>query len=531
VLTTKHPASPRAPSLFTILFISVFLLGVYVRFVHLADNPGWDSDEGYNWSIANNLASGQLRMYALAYTFVQHPPLFYLIGAALMRAWTHDLIALRAISASCGLLTMVVLFAIGRGLGGNMFGLAAMGFYALWPQSVVQTRWAYTYNLLALLIMLAVWAAMQAADEKESTNVARDHERLRQRRASIRRSAIVAGVFAGLALTTDQEAIAIFPAMALLLWQGGPRVLIVGAVSAAVAPAAYIGWMLMTRGADFLFDISHTASRLTAGPGELGQRLDHLVNFDPFIGLGMIGLLVLRPGLYRRSFIVLMAFVTALVLEVRDPAPYFHAAEPLLPVSAIGIGALTSTVLRYLSRFRSIHAASTEGLAANRRSAEFGRIAGVLLLAPIALSMTVIDVRGVNGQFTTAISALLPKSTSEARDMAAWVNARVTPTDLVLIMPSSSWLFHCRTAEFLQSIAISGHGTAFYPDGLHRDRFAYDTRPPAARFVVIDNFARLWIRESAPGRVIVNGVVKGWPRVYVLGEYAVYQNPASKGVQ
>src|SRR5260370_10179641 len=143
-----------------IALLALLALCTYLRFANLADNPGWDGDEGYNWSIAGDLAAGHVQMFGMRYAFVQHPPLFYLLGAGLMRLWTHDLIALRALSALCGVITTLGLYGLGVRLGGRRLGWAAAAFYTVWPQAVLQIRWAYTYNLLALLIVLCLWAAL-----------------------------------------------------------------------------------------------------------------------------------------------------------------------------------------------------------------------------------------------------------------------------------------------------------------------------------------------------------------------------------
>ncbi len=526
---TKRPERFRAAEPFIVaLAAAVFVLGVYLRFANLSDNPGWDGDEGYNWSIASNLASGQVRMYALRYAFVQHPPLFYLVGAAVMRVWTHDLIALRAVTASCGVLTMVVLFAIARRLGGLAPAVAALTFYALWPQAVLQVRWAYTYNLLALLVMLALWATLPIALPSEDAPRDAAMPGSRQVRSPRPRAALLAGVVTGLALATDQEAIAMIPAVGLLLWPGGPRALLLAGISATIAPAAYIGWMLATRRTDFLFDIHHTASRLDAGPGELLLRFSHLVTFDPLIALGILGLLFVPAAAVRVPSIVLVATFAVLILEVRDPSPYFRAAEPLLPLCALGIGMMVRALLVLLARLRPNHPASGNDRGAGARSVIFKHVAAMILLVPFAVSMAVADVTSVRGRFTTGISSLLPRSALDAREMTSWVNARVGPKDLVLVMPSTSWLFRCRTADFLQAVAISGQATAFYPAGLSRGRFLYDTRPAAARYAVVDDFTRLWVRENVPERLIVDKVIADWPRVYRLGEYAVYQNPGPR---
>ena len=157
-MASRSPAAlvARGPLLLGLLVALAALL----RLLNLADNPGWDGDEGYNWSIAANLAAGHVQRFALQYTFVDHPPLFYLLGAALMRIWTHDLIALRTLSALCGVATVPAIYALAGKLGSRRDGILAACIYAVWPQAVLQSRWCYTYNLLALLLVLALWAVL-----------------------------------------------------------------------------------------------------------------------------------------------------------------------------------------------------------------------------------------------------------------------------------------------------------------------------------------------------------------------------------
>jgi hypothetical protein len=135
------------------------------------------------------------------------------------------------------------------------------------------------------------------------------------------------------------------------------------------------------------------------------------------------------------------------------------------------------------------------------------------------------DVSEVANRFTTGIDPLLPRSAAAAYRMANWVNQRVVPANLVLVMPEQSWLIHCHTADILQAVAISGIGTSFYPNGLPRDRFVYDTSLDAGKFLVVDDFTRKWIQENPHERRIVDEARLRWPIVYKAGEYTIYGNP------
>jgi hypothetical protein len=509
----------------------VVALSIYLRFANLADKPGWDGDEGYNWSIASNLAAGHVQMYALRYTFVQHPPLFYVLGSVLIRVWTHELIALRALSAFCGVLTVVGIFGLGNRLSGYRLGFAAAAMYAIWPQAVVQVRFAYTYNLLALLMILALWAATAAVTGEPAATAGAAPQRTEPGAPS--RSlgtALLAGLLTGLALATDQQAVAVVPAVILLLWKSGGREALVGLLAMAIPPVSYIGWMLAIRRTDLLFDIHNTASRLTAGPGTLLARFVHLLTFDPLIAVGLIGLLLLPRGRGRSALWTTTALLLVIVLEIRDPAPVFHAAEPILPIVALGVGSVVSLLLELFGHILAPRPGDRRRPAnpdvSVRRVSGAQVLAGALLLVPFALSMLAHDVAEIRGHFVTGINGFLPQSPVESRRMAAWVNERVSPRDLVIAMPAISWLFHCRTTELLQSVAISGHGTAFYPNGLDRTRFLYDTTLSAASFLVIDDFTRLWINENVREKALVTTAKAHWQIVYKHGEYLVYANPA-----
>ncbi len=497
------------------LLATMLLFAAYVRLTHLADNPGWDADEGYNLNIAVNLAAGKAQMLAMQYAFVQHPPFFYVLGVVLIRLWTHNLIALRALSACCGVLTAVGLYGLGSALGGRKLGWAAAGFYTIWPEAVLQVRWAYTYNLLALLVVLVLWAA--APFYRAGNRVGPDGESGPAPPArTLLRAALVSGFCAGLALATDQEAAALLPPLVYLWWDRDRRILIGGLLALAAAPAAYLGVMLAVRRADLLFDIEHTASRLQSSPGDLIIRLAHLFSFDPLVVIGLFGVAAAARGKARTALLLLEVPLVVLILEVRDPSPYFRAAEPLLPLSALGMGAL---ILAFVKLIASV-------TAGGRRARARAIIACGILLVPIGGVMLIGDVAAANGVFATPLKPVLPRSAAQARLLADWLNARVRPTDLVIAMPEISWLFHCRTTELLQGVAVTGQATSFYPAGLGPERFVYDPRLSAARYLVVDSFTRQLIAEYPDERALVRMAQSDWPVVYRQGEYVVYAHPS-----
>ena len=535
----RPPRTQKAASALTgnrqrwiVLACGLALLSIYFHFAYLADNPGWDADEGYNWNIAANLAAGHVQMFGMRYAFVQHPPLFYLLCAALMRLWTHDLIALRVVAAGCGALSALAVYGLGTTLSGRFRGVAAAAFLTIWPQAVVQQRWAYTYNLLALLIPAALWVALRrsgAGAGNESPPIPFANQRIKALRRHYA-APFGAGLLAGLALATDQEAVALIPALAILLWPRGLRSVVAAVAGAAVAPLAYVTWMLIVRQSEFIFDVRHSATRLDFDPSTLATRLGDLLRFEPLIALGLIGILCTSRGPARRALVVLTACLLVIILSVRDPSPYFRAAEPLLPLIAIGAGTMLDGCWRLLS-FILIPSDSQEGGSgvAQSRARKRALLAYAVLLTPFAAIMLAGDAAGVGKHFKTALDPLLPRSAAGTRAMAGWVNHRVSASSLVIIMPEESWLIDCKTADLLQAVAISGEGVSFYPSGLPRSRFVYDTSLTAATFFVVDDFTRKWVVENPRGLALSRYAQAHWPAVYRAGEYTIYANPRLNG--
>jgi hypothetical protein len=249
------------------------------------------------------------------------------------------------------------------------------------------------------------------------------------------------------------------------------------------------------------------------------------VEFDPLIGLGLAGLLILPVGRSRATLWMATAILLVVVLAIRDPAPLFRAAVPILPLAALGLGSLAIRVVA-MGRQRGWQSPYASGKESKSRVYPAPLRLGVLVTVVLAFLMIGQDVHGVQEGFPTGLSPVLPRSTTAARQLARWINAHTRPTDLVIAMPTIAWLFTARTTEILQAVAITGTGTSFYPSGLARSRFRYDTRLSAARFLVVDDYTRWAITQLAPERILVDRAMRTWRMAYHQGEYAVFANPA-----
>jgi hypothetical protein len=248
-------------------------------------------------------------------------------------------------------------------------------------------------------------------------------------------------------------------------------------------------------------------------------NLADLMRVDPAIPIGLAGLALIPHRSTRRLVLGLLAAMLLIILKVRDPNPLFRTAEPLLPLVCLGVGMVGATIWAGLDRI----AGRIERM---REGGRWAKTFAALLIVLAAVAAAGDDVHAATTRIQTPIERLLPRSTADAQSMANWLNARLHPDDVVLAMPQVSWLFHARTAELLQAVAITGRASAFYPAGIPRRRWVYDVHLAAARYLVVDTFTRIWISQNSAERALVRRAEHTWRLVYAYGEYQVYENPA-----
>lgn len=507
-LPAPRPA-PGARLAALLILLAIVALAAALRLPHLATNPGWDGDEGYNVNIAWNLAHGRHQMFALDFAFVQHPPLFFALGALLFHLTGAGILTLRLLSLAFCLGTLALLPALALQVAdaamGWRIGLLAALAYAVLPLVALQNRFGYTYNGLAFWTVLALLGA------------------LRYRRGGGWATLILCGAATTAALSTDQEGIYLLP---ILLFGLGRlpfarRCIVVGV--ALAGPALYLSLMALSNRAALLFDLTHTANRVAGGSllwqGESWlYALADLMRVDPAIPLGLAGLALLPSRPARRVTLGLLAALLLVILKVRDPNPLFRTAEPLLPLVCLGLGTLGAALwARCEAMGRRI---------AGARAAIVATVMMAAFVAPASIMAVSFDAHAAATRWRTPIEGLLPRSTAQSQGTAAWLNARLHGDDVVLAMPQVSWLLHARTAEILQAVAITGRPSAFYAAGIPASRWVYDVRLAAARFLIVDDFTRAWIAQNAPERALVRRAEGAWRLVYARGEYRIYENPA-----
>ncbi len=508
----------RKEALAWIYLAGIVALSCYLRFANLRATPGWDADEGYNVSIAQNLEQGRAQIFSLRIAYVDHPLLFFSIAAVAFRLWGSDILTLRQVAAACGVLATVVLILFARAHFGRRIGLLSAGLFAIFPLAVAYNRLGYGYNLLMLITTLYILAQARW---------------LRSGRA---RDLLLAALLAALGLLTEQEGLYLPLALVtLLLWRRRFRQALAVAGLAVGIPLVATLLLALPRWSLFVSDLGHAVSRAASG-GVVQHAVLLFVGYEQYFEVhywllpGLVGLCLVRPACQRRGLLVLAAFMLAAVLKVRDVNPFFRTAVPTLPLICLGLSTLIQRGLevaypRAVAWFQCLWAAAGAGRWSGRAARPSAALAAfILLFSPLA-GAAIKDGLGVTFGLRMAIDPYLARDVSAAQAAIDYINQRVGPDDVVLASPQIAWALRCRSADLMQAVAFQGLATAFYPAGLPRRRFAFEPSLSRARFVVIDEFLRRWAQEMPAERALLADA-GSWPRVFQDGEYEVHERPA-----
>lgn len=526
------------------LAVALLALCVWFHLWRLAQTPGWDPQEGYNLDLAWNLLHGRLRLFALTQDFAQHPPLFFLQLALSVRLFGYNILAVRALAALYAMLTCGAILLVGWRLLGRAAALWGAAVYTVAPVILANTRWGYSYSMLAFVGVLCLWTAWEALDATDA-HVAW-------------RWLVASAALAGVAAFSDYVGVAWIVFVALVGLRGGWRR---GMLALAVSGGELLLGMLiclLAAPSVFIADAFSTGGR-AAGSNPLIAGILLLVNYerlatyDAWLLLGMVGLFVITRSRSRNTLLGAVALLALVILKVRTVGPSFHTATPLLPLLALGAGVALAAgagklfdwadewlepLDRWLTRRQAQRwgeeAALTQGRTTLTRLLT-ALLVFVVIGAPVAMAGAT-DVVNLASTLTTPQDALLAKP-ADARAAIQFTLAHARPGDLVLASPQIAWAFdqpqdaHGRPlgiagADIVQTVAYGGQAAAFYPASLPRDRWAYDISVDQARYVIVDDLLRqLAAPDQLPALSPILARAERWPVVYRRGQYTIYERP------
>ena len=490
-----------------LLVTLILLLAAYFRLANVAVNPAWYTDEGTHLDIARHVLHGEVQYLAIdqSWLLFSRVPLFewLLSGAALIGR--VSIATLRTLTGSLGVITVAVLYLVVRRTTYDMWlALLAALLLAIYPPAVLYSRFGFSYNLLAPLVLTVLWGLVE------------------YNRNRSKRWLAVSALSIGVGTLSDLWMLVLLAPFALIVLILNWRAAVWSILLALLPFGIYATIMLLTVPQAFLFDLHFVLSRVNQLAFEqqvatLWQNVMTLAAQDAWLIVGVIGLAMLRPP--RLRWIALAFFMIPFVLLGRTTALFslsFYYLIPLLPLVALGAASLIRFGVTWSGRAlaRRIHSPQADW-------------AKLLIAAPIVVVLLISTsglVRQVREGFHTSIDGFL-LDPSTAREAAEFVNQHVTAHDLIVASPTLAWMLQAQVVDMQMPIAYQGRATPHLPGNIPAERWAIDPSVKRARYVIVDNLWRNWAMPNVPGVAEMLRAVETWPRVHQVGEIAIYQNP------
>lgn len=489
----------------------ILVLAAYVRLAQRDDNPGWYSDEGTHLEIAQRLRQGQMGYMALGQStlLVSRLPLFEYTLAAMLAVFGDGIDTLRGLTGTLGVISVAVLFGCVWSMTRNRrLALLAAFALAIYPGAILYSRFGFSYNLLVPLVLLAygtLWHYL---------------------RSGRRRFLALAAMFIGIGALSDLWMLSLFAVLGIVVLRRRWRDML-WAVPLMILPFALYLLSIYVRSPEALttdwqfvfFRISNLSLPQQAENIALNYTI--LLSQDFWFPAAMIGFFLLG----NRDLIAftLLTFFVPLMFIGRTVALYqlsAHYMIPLLPFVALGAAALIEQGVPWLWR---LWRQWVGGFGPTLTQCGALAMASFSCGAPLVVTL-VLNMRHVQTRFPTSIDPFLVNAETAYR-VADYVNAQAQKADLVIVSPSISWLIRARTADYQMSIAATGQGTPHYPPNMPFSRWDYDPRFEKARYVVIDNFWRLWGLPNIEGLAAATTEIERWPKAFEDNGVTVYRHP------
>lgn len=504
----------------------VLILAAWLRLANSMDNPGWYTDEGTHILIAQQLARGRIQYMAIGESTLLFAklPLFELLLALLLRLGGEGMASLRLLTGTLGVITVATLYGVVRHMARDrILALLSALLLAIYPQAILYSRFGFSYNLLAPLVLLVLLGLGGYADQKAR-----------------RDWLFVAALAIGLGGLSDLWMFSLVPLLVAVVLLRRWRDLIWSLPLVLLPFGLYALLMLLRSPQAFLFDLGYTLSRLSRFPWPAQTRtlaLNYtvLVSQSHWVPLGLVGMFLLRRLRLQRLSLSLFLFP---ILAVGRTEALFNLSAyyviPLLSLVSLGVANLLRVGTPYA--FRVIHRALLDGA---------GRLPGALLrvdhpltpglLRGLAflillgvlfspfLTATAHTVGQVRDGFDTLIDPFLIDA-RDARRAAAYVNAQTRAGDRVVASPALAWTLEARTADFQMLIAFRGQTTPHLPANLPPERFVYPPDYRQADFVVVDNLWYNWAIHNLAGLSRMIEDLERWPVTFESGAITVYCN-------
>ena len=534
----------------------ILLLQILFLFSNIPDIPRWYWDDGINMEIAWNLANGEMRAYSITYPFMPHPPLFFIVLAALLKIFGNELVVLRCLTAVLSLATTVVVYFTGEKLSGGKLGLTAAFLYAIYPDNIYWNRIGFANSMLMFLGLLALYFFLSGRRMLSCLTVS-------------------------LALITQFMGVGLFFSVLLALYlRGGRKDVVKGFTVCISLPLLTYILIYMSPVRDALvFDLTYALARF----------LDKILVFAGMSVLVLVGYLLLRTYrlkvriiLRRAADVVNGAIVQDIKFMFGEHADlilrhkpfiilvllnFFWATRTLVPLSdeiifsafdgaffgyywigLLGILLLTEKVVSIffipllllilgfgrtdhmilpLYPFFSLGLASLVPRIQTCLTDMFGKYrnqiaSAIIIYVIVYYPFAVLLVQDVNS-FVHG-NGLEREDTDGMEELVSFLDGNTREDDIVLATSHVCRFIKARCAETFQGLIAEGKNISYYGRLLPRDRFFFNSSYRNAKYVVLINDT-LDKFEEKESRADVAAEIGSWPIAYTRREFIVHANP------
>jgi 4-amino-4-deoxy-L-arabinose transferase-like glycosyltransferase len=511
---------------------AVLLLAVALRAYNLETLPTWNWDEGVNLNIAANLADGRMQQFALKYTWIPHPPLYFMALIPLLGILGRGILTLRIYSVACSAATAFIVYAIGNKLGGEKTGILAMLIYGIAPSAVFWNRMGFAHNQLMLLGTLTLYLLLE-------------------HRTTGRRTLLyMASIASVLCFITEYAGIAFMAAVFLTANLYHRKELKTVALLLAVPLACYFILMIYLSGDWFISDLSFSFGRVSilllliaavvftyiiAKPEKLKSLLEWFKLKEGSIGrnvfifylpitllapllppsdqtllqpinylwiIGLFGFFIL-PDEEERNIMWLVHLSYLGILGAYNRSD--HMTTPLYPLLSLGTAIFLIRLFNARDRiFKSVWWEKKQPLK--------NMIAFTLIFYPLAV-LGYQDANSFIGGHDISSTPV-----GEVELLNAFINNVTRPDNLVLTQSYFAQDTISRKTILLHAIAYSGKPIFYYP-ALPPERFAFNTSLPQVTYAVLPKGTVEVLRLE--GYQEAARELEDWPVVYetkVIGQ-------------
>jgi len=490
---------PKAYLLPFLALLCILVVAADLRLFRVGLVPGWYNDEGTYINLAANLLQGRSEYFGVqgSMLFSTRMPLFIWLLTLAFQLFGVDITVLRALTAGIGIINTALIYLILQKWSRPAALVCALVF-AIFPRAVLYARIGFSYNWLAMLVLLLFWASSHYLDTGQ------------------RRYAAAGALALGLGLLSDLAAVAYIPVFVIVvLWKRWKDLWF--ALPLAFLPlflycaASFIAFP-QTFGADLQYAVLRVSS--VSLPIQFVMVLINSASIhqDLWMLAGAIGLFLFPySGLNKR--LVLFLFLPLIILARTLPVGLLgrHYLIPSYPIYAIGLGLLVfhfSKAAFHLSQqvFDQVMARVRICLPhiAHRFVLPGIKLTFVILLviAPIVFLVYTTHLQILENNYTTDIDPILADP-AEARTIIGFLSENTNPDDLVIASPTIAWALPGNPTDYHISLAYMNLSTTFFSNDLPQDRFRFDPSYQNAKFIIIDN---LWLNWGEPNLEDLAGI-------------------------